>query len=605
MATQSVGLTEPPPLNRSITTLSHVKCKGDSSAFITMAVSGGISPYRLRINGSAYQTLTTFMNQKVGSKLIEVIDSNDCLKTISTSVTEPATNLSVSVLSKTPVSCATSFGSATLLAAGGTTPYKYGRLGGPAPITSPLVGNLTAGVYTFLVRDSNLCQATVVDTIKSISPLNLLLSKKDVTCNGQQNGIITCAITGGLGIYLYKLDAGAYGSSNVFYNVAAGSHLITVRDSSLKDTSTCVKTSQITINEPTLLSSTIISTNTACVGANTGTAEVFVSGGKMPYTYSWSTSPAQNGAKAINLPAGKVLVTITDSSSCLRTDSTVIEGKPIYNDEVICAVSVDSITNQNLIVWNKTPNKGTAAYQIWVAPNSTAIPTLLATVPFNSNAAFLDNISAPLPASQAYYYSLKSIDSCANSSTLSFTHKPLSLSNTVSGNRVNLSWISYSGGLNINQYKVYRANNSGTYNIIATVAYGTNTYIDSLGGSGAKHYIVEGVYSPACFANFKVFSNRVTVNASGLQEANIGSSIYLVYPNPSTGKIFIKKQANGQDIKKIEVTSILGSVLYVIENEKPLSEQSLDLSQLAAGTYHLVISTHKGTKQTQQIILQK
>jgi hypothetical protein len=49
----------------------------------------------------------------------------------------------------------------------------------------------------------------------------------------------------------------------------------------------------------------------------------------------------------------------------------------------------------------------------------------------------------------------------------------------------------------------------------------------------------------------------------------------------------------------------MGSVLYVIENDKPLSEQNIDLSQLAAGTYHLVISTNKGTKQTQQIILQR
>jgi hypothetical protein len=604
MASQSISLTDPLPLNRSISSLSHVKCKGDATGFISLAVSGGILPYKLRINGSTYQTGGTFSNQKAGPKLIEIVDSNDCLKSLSTTLNEPATNVTLSVVSKTDISCANPRGSVTLLAAGGTPPYQYGVNLEPST-PSPVKSNLLANFYYFYVRDSNLCYISVGDAINTITPLNLTLSKKDASCKGLQNGTITCVTTGGTGFYQYKLDTGAYGSSPVFNNVATGTHVISVKDSALKDTSTCVKTSQITINEPTSLSSSIVSTKTACVGASTGTAEVFVSGGKMPYTYSWSTSPAQNGAKANNLPAGKVLVTITDSSSCLRTDSVVILAKPIYNDEVICAVSVDSTTNQNLIVWNKTPDKGTAAYQIWVAPNGTAIPTLLTTIPYNSPSAFLDNISAPLPASQAYYYSLKSVDSCANTSTLSFTHKPLSLSNTVSGNRVNLSWISYSGGLNINQYKVYRANNNGAYNIIATVAYGTNTYVDSLGGSGAKHYIIEGVYSPACFANFKVFSNPVSVIASGLQEASIVSSGYLVYPNPSTGKIFIKKQANGQDIKKVEVTSIMGSVLYVIENDKPLSEQNIDLSQLAAGTYHLVISTNKGTKQTQQIILQR
>jgi len=353
------------------------------------------------------------------------------------------------------------------------------------------------------------------------------------------------------------------------------------------------------------ITSLIIATNTACSTINTGTAEAFAMGGKMPYSYTWNTSPVQNSAKATNLPAGKVLVTITDSSSCSRKDSVVIVAKTIFNGESICAVSVDSITNQNFIVWNKTPDKGTAAYQIWVAPNNTAIPTLLTTVPFTSNSSFLDNISTPLPSTQAYYYSLKAVDSCNNTSTSSFTHKPLSLSSNASGNRVNLSWIPYAGGVNINQYKVYRASNNGAYSIIATVAYGTNTYIDSLGGAGSKHYLVEGIYSPACFANFKVFSNRVSIFASGLQEASLGSNNYLIYPNPSNGKISIRKPANGENIKKIEVTNLLGSVLFLSENERPLSEQNIDLSQLAAGTYHLVITNENDLKQIQQIVLQK
>ena len=383
MITQSVSLTDPPVLNRSITTLSHIKCKGDSNAFISLNVSGGISPYRMRINGSAFQTNSTFFNQKVGSKLIEVVDSNDCLKTISTIVNEPATKVSVSVLSKTNISCASALGSATLIASGGTLPYKYGRVNGPATSPSPKINNLPAGIYTFLVRDSNNCQAEVVDTIVTLNPLNLVLSKKDISCNGLKNGIITCATSGGMGksVYRYKLDAGPFGDSNVFLNVSPGVHLITVKDTSLIDTSSCLKTELITVNEPSAITSTIVSTNTSCVGANTGTAEVFVSGGKMPYTYSWNTSPIQNTAKATKLPAGKVMVTIADSNSCLRKDSVVIGAKTLFNDEAICAVSVDSITNQNLIVWNKTPDKGTAAYQIWVAPNGTAIPTLLTTIP--------------------------------------------------------------------------------------------------------------------------------------------------------------------------------------------------------------------------------
>lgn len=605
MASQSVSLTNPSTLNTSIANQINIKCKGDSNAVIILNVNGGIAPYKMRMNGSAYQTSPNFTNLKAGQKLIEIEDSNNCIKTISSNVIEPANKLSVSVLSKTLISCSTPTGSATLAATGGTTPYKYGRVGGPAPTISPILNNLAAGKITILATDSNLCQATIIDTIHALNPLNLLLSKKDPTCNGTNNGIITCATTGGLGIYLYKLDAGSFGNNNVFYNVSAGNHTITVRDSTQKDTASCYKSSSITLNEPTKISTNLLATATACAGLSTGTASVTASGGKMPYTYSWNSVPTQNGIKAINLPGGKVVLTLMDSSACMHKDSVVIGAKTVFNDESICAVSIDSSTNLYKIVWDKSPNKGTAAYQIWIAPNSTATPTLLTTIPYNSPSVFVDNISAPLPPLQAYYYSLKSVDSCANTSTASFTHKPLSLNATANGNKVNLAWVPYSGGVNINQYKVHWEMNNGSYSMIATVPYGTQVFIDSLAGAGTKHYKVEGVYAPLCNSTLQVFSNGVTVFPTGVKEASLSTNYYLIYPNPSNGKINIKKSTNGDDIKRIELTNLLGGTLLVIENYKPLSEQSIDLGAFAAGTYNLIITTEKGLQQNQPIVLQK
>ena len=604
-ATQSVSLTNPTTLNTSIGTQINIKCKGDSNGLVILSINGGIAPYKMRMNGSAYQTSATFTSLKAGQKLIEIQDSNNCIKTISTNVSEPANKISVSVLSKTLISCSSPTGSASLLATGGITPYKYGRVGGPAPTTSPILNNLPAGKITFLATDSNLCQATIIDTIKTINPLNLTLSKQDITCNGANNGTITCTASGGLGSYLYKLDAGTFQNNNVFYNVSLGNHTITVKDSTQKDTASCYKTSAITLNEPTKISTSLLASPTACAGISTGTASVTVSGGKMPYTYSWNSVPTQNGIKAINLPAGKVVLTLMDSNACLHKDSVVIGAKTVFNDESICAVSIDSSTNLYKIVWDKSPNKGTAAYQIWVAPNATANSTLLTTIPYNAPSEFVDNISAPLPPLQAYYYSLKSVDSCANTSSASFTHKPLSLNAISNGNKVNLSWAPYSGGVNINQYKVHRAINNGSYSIIASVAYGTNVFIDSLAGAGTKHYKVEGVYAPLCNSTLQVFSNGVTVFPTGIKETSLSTNYYLIYPNPSNGKINIKNSTNSEDIKRVELTNLLGSSLLVIVNDKPLAEQSIDLGAFAAGTYNLVITTEKGRQQIQPIVLQK
>jgi hypothetical protein len=183
----------------------------------------------MRINGSAYQTSPNFTNLKAGQKLIEIEDSNNCFKTISSTVTEPNNKITVSVLSKSLISCSNPIGWAVLTATDGTPPYKYGRVGGPAPSASPILQNLPSGKITFLATDSNLCRATIIDTIKTINPLYLLLTKNDIACNGANNGTITCSAYGGLGSYQYKLDAGTFQNNNVFYNVSAGNHTITVK----------------------------------------------------------------------------------------------------------------------------------------------------------------------------------------------------------------------------------------------------------------------------------------------------------------------------------------------------------------------------------------
>jgi hypothetical protein len=137
------------------------------------------------------------------------------------------------------------------------------------------------------------------------------------------------------------------------------------------------------------------------------------------------------------------------------------------------------------------------------------------------------------------------------------------------------------------------------------VPYGTQVFIDSLAGTGTKHYKVEGVYAPLCNSNLQVFSNGVTVFPTGIKDASLIAHDYLIYPNPSNGKINIKNSTNSEDIKRIELTNLLGSSLLIIVNDKPLADQTIDLGAFPAGTYNLVITTEKGRQQIQPIVLLK
>ncbi|MDP2160642.1 MAG: T9SS type B sorting domain-containing protein, partial [Flavobacterium sp.] len=59
-----------------------------------------------------------------------------------------------------------------------------------------------------------------------------IVTAEDVVVSGafSQNQTITVNVTGGLGDYEYQLDNGPFQDSNVFTNVSAGTHTITVRD---------------------------------------------------------------------------------------------------------------------------------------------------------------------------------------------------------------------------------------------------------------------------------------------------------------------------------------------------------------------------------------
>jgi len=67
--------------------------------------------------------------------------------------------------------------------------------------------------------------------------------------------------------------------------------------------------------------------NVSCYGNSDGTAHVQVTGGTLPYYYSWNTIPQQNGAYASGLAAGNYVVNINDAIGC-TSSATVMINQP-------------------------------------------------------------------------------------------------------------------------------------------------------------------------------------------------------------------------------------------------------------------------------------
>ncbi len=123
--------------------------------------------------------------------------------------------------------------------------------------------------------------------------------------------------------------------SNILFNTA-GTYTVTLTVSNLSGTSTSTQT--IVVNP---LPSAAITTTPANNNLSNGSATATPSGGTPPYSYQWFSNPVQTTQTAINLPAGTIGLTITDSKGCSRNynvnipDNTSIEAASWINDVIV------------------------------------------------------------------------------------------------------------------------------------------------------------------------------------------------------------------------------------------------------------------------------
>ncbi|MCH8317419.1 MAG: gliding motility-associated C-terminal domain-containing protein [Bacteroidetes bacterium] len=178
------------------------------------------------------------------------------------------------------------------------------------------------------VTDANNCPV-VYDTATVVDPTPIVLdsiSIVNVSCNGLSNGQITIFPTGGAGSYTYSWPAIPPNPNTLPNpsNLAAGYYTVFVFD-----VNTCQEIrDSIQVTEPSLLVLADTTLTDTC-GKSVGIAIVNVSGGTVPYTYSWNTLPVpQVNDTATGLLAGQYTVTVTDTNGCVVEDSLFVGNLP-------------------------------------------------------------------------------------------------------------------------------------------------------------------------------------------------------------------------------------------------------------------------------------
>lgn len=142
--------------------------------------------------------------------------------------------------------------------------------------------------------------------------------------SGQSNGSITANATGGTGSFTYSINNGAFQSSGVFNNLAAGSYTITGKNSN-----GCIGSQQFTVGtaaNPCAGVSIIVTSSTTAAtpcGGPAGSITVNASGSS-GFTYSMNGVNFQAGNSFSNVVAGNYTVSAKDANGCTQTANVVV-----------------------------------------------------------------------------------------------------------------------------------------------------------------------------------------------------------------------------------------------------------------------------------------
>ncbi|MFM8591503.1 MAG: gliding motility-associated C-terminal domain-containing protein, partial [Sphingomonadales bacterium] len=246
----------------------------------------------------------------------------------------------------------------------GQAPFEYSLNGINWQPTNLFTG-LSAGTYTIRFRETNGCVGSTSLDITQPIALTVSATTVPVVCNGQSNGQLTLATTGGVAPYQFSLNGGTNWQTATGFSLAAGNYTITI-----KDANNCSSTLPVTMSQPSVLSGTVSATNASCNGGNDGTLTLSALGGNSGYSFSIDGGVNWQTANSFNLAPGTYSVTIKDQLNCtlqlpavvgLTNDLTLTP----QNDVTICeSRSTPLQVVSNALQYDWTPASGLSAVNI-------------------------------------------------------------------------------------------------------------------------------------------------------------------------------------------------------------------------------------------------
>ncbi len=360
-------------------TVENVRCYGDNTASIELAVFGGTAPYNYDWTGpngftSASEDLS---NLFAGTYDLTITDANGCIWMSQVVVTQPA---EIQVAVEYEDACfGFNDGFISVSASGGVPPYIY--FWETTATYATTLTDLAPGTYDLIVIDGNNCEQFVsVDIFELPQIVSSLVAMTQVTCPGGSDGALELSFAGGNDPYVLSVT-GPGGYDETFTDVVEGTYTITgLADGTytivVVDSNACTETFtyDVTTIAPTQIAATVV--DISCNGANDGAINLTITDGTPNYTYSW-TGPggySNNIRDIASLVPGVYTVEVTDANGCVATASFTVAEPDVL---ALSFVVTDQLcANEDDGAINATVTGGTAPYTYaWSGPNGYSAAT--------------------------------------------------------------------------------------------------------------------------------------------------------------------------------------------------------------------------------------
>ncbi|MFK8161275.1 MAG: gliding motility-associated C-terminal domain-containing protein [Lewinella sp.] len=316
---RTYSVVAPTPLLFGPPEITNVRCFGESNGALTVAVSGGTSPYRFSGEADLGDRLE-LTELSSGVYEVEATDRNGCRITDNFRVSQPEA-LIVDAFTDSVVCYGQSNGIANAVISGGTVPYSLAWDGSENQEGLQATGFM-AGTHSLTVTDQLGCVTTKLFDVEEPLPIRIEERQTDSTsCHDSTDGTAFVISAGGNGGYSYVWNDPQGQATQQATGLSSATYTVMVTDRK-----GCEFEDSVTVPAPLPLLINLTQDSVRCYGGDDGVAIASPSGGNGGYDYVWQVIGART-ARAQMLTAANYVVEVTDRKGCEESGNITV-GQP-------------------------------------------------------------------------------------------------------------------------------------------------------------------------------------------------------------------------------------------------------------------------------------